>query len=191
MLEGAEQAIRDAQEAGATLSAEDVLTLVRGAGRGSLAGLCASMLEVTTDSTLARTLGGARSGAEHPEESLGAAEWVGLFRPAGFTVDGERSERPAAPVRLYRGAPKSRRRRMSWTSEETIAERFATGGLRGREPGMVWVVDAPPEAILAVVDGRHEGEHLLDTRGLRITPAGSKRVADGERPQNSRPSTAL
>jgi hypothetical protein len=151
----------------------------------------AAMLRVVTDLTLARTLGDVWSAAEYPEESLGRAEWVGLFRQAGFTVDGERSERPAAPVRLYRGAPKSRRRRMSWTSEETIAERFAIGGLRGREPGMVWVVDAPPEAILAVVDGRHEGEHLLDTRGLRINPAGSRRVADGERPQNSRPSTAL
>jgi hypothetical protein len=137
------------------------------------------MLEVTTDSTLARTLGGARSGAEHPEESRGAAEWVGLFRPAGCTVNGERSERLAAPVRLYRKAPKSRRRRVSWTSDRAIAERFVVGGIRGREAGMVWMVDAPQEATLAVIDGEHGRHEAPHTCSTPAACGSTRRVANG------------
>jgi hypothetical protein len=60
--------------------------------------------------TLAGPIWGA---AKYPERSGGMtrASWLRVFALAGYTVDGARAERPGSPVRLYRGAPPSRRLR--------------------------------------------------------------------------------
>jgi hypothetical protein len=100
--------------------------------------------------------------AEYPEGSGGMprATWFQVFALAGYTIDGEPAERPGGPVKLFRGAPRSRRFRMAWTDDLATAERFAHGGLRGREPGRLWAADVAPDRLLARIheDGRGESE---------------------------------
>jgi hypothetical protein len=114
--------------------------------------------------------------AEYPEGRGGMtrASWLSVFAVTGYTVDGMRAERPGSPVRLYRGAPPSRRSRMAWTDDLATAERFARGELRGREAGQVWTADVAPERLLARIHegGRSESEYVIITRGLRVVALG-------------------
>lgn len=110
------------------------------------------------------------SAAEYPLETLGQQTWRELFAEAGYTVDGKPADRPIGPTRLYRGCPPSLRRRWAWTADRSVAERFASG-VRGRLPGRVYQVDAPPESLLCMDNGRGEAEYVVDTRGLKIREA--------------------
>lgn len=114
--------------------------------------------------------------AEYPEGSgdMTRVSWLRVFALAGYTVDGVRAERPANAVRLYRGAPFSRRLRMAWTDDLATAERFARGKLRGREEGKVRTADVAPERLLAHMheDGRGESEYVISTPGLRVVALG-------------------
>lgn len=116
------------------------------------------------------------SDCEYPEfaSSVSRRRWLDLFAAAGFTVDGEPAQRPAGIVTLYRGAVHTRRRGMSWTADLAVAEEFAarSAALRGRQPGHVYRLDAPWSAVLAVINGRQECEHVVDTRTLKIAAAG-------------------
>lgn len=123
-----------------------------------------------TQTTLAATIGPVWSDAEYPL-ALGQWAWRELFAAAGYTVDGQPAERPAGPVRLYRGATPNLRRRWSWTTDSSVAERFAAGDLRGRLPGKVYEIDAPPASLLCAINDRDEFERVVDTRGLRIREA--------------------
>lgn len=111
---------------------------------------------------------------EFPEfgSAVGRRRWLGMFAAAGFTVDGEPADRPHGTVTLYRGATHARRRGMSWSSDLDVARHFAGGALPGRMPGQVYRLEAPWSAVLAVINDRNEGEHVVDTRGLTITAAG-------------------
>jgi hypothetical protein len=62
---------------------------------------------------------------------------------------------------------------MAWTSDRATAERFSTGGLRGREPGRVWTAVVPPGALLAQISGRSESEYVVDPENLEIERAGA------------------
>lgn len=100
------------------------------------------------------------------------ASWLRVFALAGYTVDGERAKRPAGPVRLYRGAPRSHRFRMAWTDDRATAEWFARAGIRSREASQVWTADVAPDRLLARMHegGRGESEYVINTRGLRVVP---------------------
>lgn len=112
---------------------------------------------------------------EFPEmgSSIGRRWWLEMFAAAGFTVDGQPADRPHGTLTLYRGATHARRRDMAWTSDLDLARHFASGALLGRMPGQVYRVVAPWTAVLAVVTDRAEHEHVIDTRGLKITADGA------------------
>jgi hypothetical protein len=119
--------------------------------------------------TLTAVIGDVWSVAEYPELALGRRTWLELFDAAGYTADGKPAERPSDVLTLYRGAPHSLRRRMSWTARLDVAVRFASERLRSRLPGIVWVADVPPDRLLMFDNGREEQEYVIDTRGLKIT----------------------
>jgi hypothetical protein len=75
--------------------------------------------------TVAATIGSVWSGAEWPQHYLPRKYWLELFEVAGYTEDGEPADRPAEPVRLWRGSEHRYRRRFSWTADRDRAEWFA------------------------------------------------------------------
>ncbi len=90
--------------------------------------------------------------------------WLERFRAEGFTVEGEPADRPAEPLTLYRGCMYGRRFEMSWTTEQTVAMRWASAEGQRNPVGRLYVIDAcPPEALLATWQGRHEVEVMIDT----------------------------
>ncbi|MER7309999.1 hypothetical protein, partial [Streptomyces griseoluteus] len=118
--------------------------------------------------TLTATIGSVWSDAEYPDQCLDREAWRELFAAAGFTVDGQPATRPAEPVELWRGTVPERRTDWSWTTDRAVAERFA-GGLRGRKPGRLYRLLAPPHALLCANTERDEAEYVVDTTGLAIT----------------------
>ncbi|PLV44661.1 hypothetical protein X011_26390 [Mycobacterium tuberculosis variant microti OV254] len=102
--------------------------------------------------------------SEHPESALEQDVWDELFRTAGYTEDGRPAAPPTGPVTVYRGCTPSGREGMSWTSDLTVARRFAHGQLRGRGVGHVYALDAKPDRVLAYIHeiGRLESEYVID-----------------------------
>lgn len=123
--------------------------------------------EITRD-TLTASIGDVWSAAEYPQNALPAIAWLAMFEVTGYTVDGRPTELPSDPIRLYRGSPYFRRRRWAWTADVEVAQRFASGEYYYREPGQVFVVDAPPKSLLCQDNGRNESEFVVNTKGLRI-----------------------
>lgn len=84
--------------------------------------------------------------ADLPQEDC-----IAYFHRAGFTANGYRADRPQTPVLLVRGgvAPD----RMSWTTTLSVTLSFAE-----RSWGRLWATQAPPEAILAIIDHVRAGE---------------------------------
>ncbi len=121
---------------------------------------------------LTATIGMVWSGTECPFNAMTQDVWRALFDAAGYTVDGQPAPRPTSAIRLYRGSLPTLRRRWSWTTDRTLAERFALGygdgGYIGRTPGKVYALDAPPESLMCAITDRDESEHVVDTRGLKI-----------------------
>lgn len=110
---------------------------------------------------------------EYPEDAAAYDEWVEWFRIAGEgrIVHDERGPIPAPTIvpTLYRGGKLCGR--MSWTSSREVAEKFARGIAFRPADGTVWAVrDLPPELVLAHVDGRNEGEWVIDIQGYTGTP---------------------
>ncbi|GAA4290896.1 hypothetical protein [Mycobacterium paraffinicum] len=52
---------------------------------------------------MAGAVAGVWSTSEHSETALSRSRWVELFGANGFSVDGQRAERLAEPIRLFRG----------------------------------------------------------------------------------------
>ncbi len=109
--------------------------------------------------------------AEFPEAALDPDEWTELFRECGYVVNGERSDPPAGPLTLYRGATEERRGGMAWTDDVGTARWFAERF--GRFAGVgefvqcrVWVATFQPVDLLARIhapgDGRGEHEYVID-----------------------------
>jgi hypothetical protein len=69
---------------------------------------------------------------------------------------------------IWRGCSRARVRGISWTTDRTVAERFARGHRGIRVPNSV-VAEAYVDetAVFAEIDGRSEHERLVDPRRLR------------------------
>ena len=151
------------------LTTDQLLSLIGKAGRNAgpdfLA--CAFQDGKIQDSTVTALIGSVWSNAEFPDRYLERDEWRYLFDVAGYTVDGKPALRPTEPVELWRGSVPERRGDWSWTADRTVAERFANG-MRGRLPGRIYRVVAPPEALLCCNTERGEAEYVVDTTGLTI-----------------------
>lgn len=125
----------------------------------------------TRPSELPVALYQAWSGSEFPLSSMRRSVWRPMFTTAGFVVNGEarEQERPADPLRLYRGARPRFRRRWSWTDDLETAVTFTKGT---RDGGVVWTSTVEPRRLLARFHepgvGRGEHEWVVDTEGLEI-----------------------
>lgn len=114
---------------------------------------------------------------DSPTSDLGEADWLVIFRGAGFFTypplavrqpDGTRVPlaRPSSPVTLYRGSLADRIRRMSWTCERDLAEQL---GRRHTPYGaaILYKATVVPGAILAYLERRGEGwTVVIDPAGL-------------------------
>ena len=105
------------------------------------------------------------SSAEYPQQHLRLVDWVDMFRRAGF-VSERGAPAPTEPLTVYRGATWGRRRGMAWTTDEAMAEWFASRW-RGVTDGETYVftVNVEPAAVLAFCDaddGRGESEVVVD-----------------------------
>lgn len=117
----------------------------------------------------ARYVGVVWSGAELPQEvMLDRGRWLELFAIAGYTVDGQRSERPKAPLQLYRGAPYEHRHGMAWTDSAETAQQFADGKGYARSKGQVWTATVEPSRLLCHCTERRESEYVINPAGLRV-----------------------
>lgn len=97
--------------------------------------------------------------AERPQAHLGVDLWSTLFGLAALP-------KPAEPLTLFRGAVPRHARGMSWTPDRALAEWFAHR-FDALSPGFVYVVEAPPAAVLwAGTNGRKEQEVIVDPRLL-------------------------
>lgn len=125
---------------------------------------------VVDKETVTDLVGRVWSMSEFPDRQLKRHVWRWLFQVAGFTVDGQRTERPTEPIELWRGTVPERRTDWSWTTDRAVAEKFADG-MRGRLPGQLYRLMAPPERLLCANTERGESEYVVDTEGLLIEEA--------------------
>lgn len=109
--------------------------------------------------------------AEFPGQAMSNSQWLALWGKAGFTIDGEIAPRPKQPLRLWRGAPRSHRRGMSWTDDRARAQWFADN--RMDRDNRVWTALVEPRRLLARIHevGRGENEWVINTRALTIEEA--------------------
>lgn len=112
--------------------------------------------------TLTASIGSVWSLAEYPDRNLDHDLWRDLFDEAGFTVDGRRTPKPDRPVEVWRGSVPERRTDWSWTTDRQVAEKFAEG-VRGRKPGRLYRLMAPPWSLLCANSERGESEYVIDT----------------------------
>jgi hypothetical protein len=114
---------------------------------------------------------------DSPTSDLGEADWLEIFRAAGFfsypplvvrQPDGARVPlaHPSSTVTLYRGSLADRMRRISWTFESDLAEQL---GRRQTPYGAAVLCKAmvAPGAILGHLERRDEGwTVVVDPAGL-------------------------
>lgn len=100
------------------------------------------------------------SGDGKVSSMLSLAQWRSLFTQAGYAQDGVPADRPAEPVRLYRGATVEGKHGMSWTSSLDTAKFFAIPTLG--DEGTIWTAVFEPEHLLARITARGEHEYVVD-----------------------------
>lgn len=158
------------------------------------------VLDLLAPNVASRVVSDAWVSTERPLADLDRDEWRDLFGLAGFTVDGVRAprRRPRKARRLYRGTTAKYQDGWSWTEDRTLARWFAEE-YQHRTRGAVYVVDAPPSSVLAIITGANgfgrsgaasgssggpaETEWIVDTDGLDITEAARSGPRTNERPR--------
>jgi hypothetical protein len=154
-----------------------VFSEIRTTGQPSLALINAVRMGNVPASDLPEIIANIWTWDDSPTSDLGEADWVEIFRAAGFfsypplvvrQSDGTTVPlaRPSSTVTLYRGSLADRMRRMSWTSERDLAEQL---GRRHTPYGAAFLYKAtiPPGAILAYLERRGEGWTIVvDPAGL-------------------------
>lgn len=150
-----------------------LLTVLARVGRANGPYLLASLFDELNGGIepglVAAAVGAASSATNFPEDDLHRDTWTALFEAAGYTVDGRQAQRPTEALQLYRGAPEHRRTGMSWTSDPTMAEKFASGDMWATEPGQVWTALVEPWRLYCHDNDRQEAEYVITTDGLDIT----------------------
>lgn len=102
--------------------------------------------------------------AEYPQAHLRLVDWVEMFRRAGFVSETGRPA-PTEPMTIHRGSTWGHRRKMAWTTDESMAGWFADRWRSRGLEAMVFTVTVEPAAVLAFVDahdGRGESEVVVD-----------------------------
>jgi hypothetical protein len=153
-----------------------VLSEIRTSGQPPLALCDAARAGRITASDLPEIIANIWTWDDSPTSDLGEADWLEIFRAAGFfsypplvvrQPDGTRLPlaRPSSAVTLYRGSLADRMRGMSWTSELDLAERL---GRRHTPYGaaVLYKATIAPGAILAYLERRGEGWTVV------VAPAG-------------------
>ena len=106
---------------------------------------------------------------DSPTSDIGEADWVEIFRRAGFfTFPPLSVGRPGGAVTLYGASTAERARGMSWAPDRSMAE------LLGRRPAWhgataLYRATIAPSAILVYLERRGEGWTIV------VDPAGSVR----------------
>lgn len=129
----------------------DWKTLTDRVGRDYLPYIFEEVEPRLTDETFIEALLQSWTGPDAPEACLPQEDWIQFFRQAGFTRNGKPAAPPTEPVVLVRGGLDPDR--MSWTTTPSVALSFAE-----RSRGQLWATEAPPEAILAVINHERPGE---------------------------------
>jgi len=101
--------------------------------------------------------------------ACGTDATVRLFRAAGFVTDTPGTERPTAPLTVYRGCLTWRRRGVSWTLKQDRATFYAERHARahGGQGARVYAATIPTEHVLGIFLERQEAEIVLDPRRLQ------------------------
>jgi len=114
---------------------------------------------------------------DSPTSGVSEADWVLVFRQAGFfsyppiglrLPDGTLTplRRPSTTVTLYRGSTAERMRRMSWTYERAAAELLGRRHTRYGAAAL-YMATVNSDAILAYLERRAEGwTVIIDPAGL-------------------------
>jgi hypothetical protein len=128
------------------------------------------------------------SGAERPLSTLGARDWIGLFREVGYVTDDPSYSKLTEPLTVYRGATWGRRRGMSWTLCRLTAERFAARSLV-LGPAYIFTATVPPTGVLAMIREERPGEDevVVDPAYL---PALGRNAGEAPRPFRELPPPA-
>ena len=103
-----------------------------------------------------------RSGNDRPEQVIGTQAWVRMFRAAGFVSQPTYLAVPDRTLRIYRGAPERRSRRMAWSVDPDKAEEHRQRCVRFGEDALVYTAQVEPAAVLALFGSRAEQEVVVD-----------------------------
>lgn len=127
------------------------------------------MLGVLDESVVRARVGPVWCATEYPDLEAPWAEWRELFDVAGYTKDGEPSDRPTQPIQLYRAAPWGRQYGHSWTEDPEVARSFLTSRARHRFSPVLWTARVKPERLLARLEEHRSGEpsYVVETKRRR------------------------
>lgn len=92
---------------------------------------------------------------DRPEQILGTAAWVRMFRAAGFLSLPHGLPRPAGPLTIFRGASPERMAGMSWTRDVNRADQFRQRH-SWHAPTAIYQTVVSPAAVLALLERRGE-----------------------------------
>jgi hypothetical protein len=107
---------------------------------------------------------------DEPTSDIGEADWLEIFRRAGFfTYPPVSAGRPTRPVTLYRGTTADRLRRMSWAAERSVAETLGRRHARYDAAG-IYRATVEPDAVLAYLERPGEGWTVV------VEPAGLTQI---------------
>lgn len=111
-----------------------------------------------------------------PYGPLAVAEWLELFRAAGFFMQGPPISVNQEEWVLYRAAPENRARSMAWSTSPVMAERFVPR--HGRFGSYrIWRAAVDHSAVLAVLFRPSDGTWGTEVaREVVIDPAGIREL---------------
>ena len=99
---------------------------------------------------------------------LSRGEMITTWRRLGFVRHYRQAARPTKALTLFRGATAAWARGAAWTTDPLVAASFAAVRARVRPAwrvrdlaGRIWITEAEPDALLAVIDSR-DGEVIVD-----------------------------
>ncbi len=86
----------------------------------------------------------------YPEDQISTDRWRELFGATGFVANHSGIARPDRPVKVFRACNPADVRRLTWTTDLSVARAHQWQDLRHRIE--LWRALAPPDAVLAWFD---------------------------------------